>query len=167
MAILHAALMGLQQIQEDGFYERRVTSGLIRLDEGHDRPVWEHLSKDVRLIPRSPETIMFDGLILLAITELGLANLEAINLASIKSLENCHSYVDHYDLLKSSKHKAKAQESFIDLSNHEIQLGLYEKLAALLRGHQVNVIPLSGPGAEIVTELKRLGIKHEVFRRKS
>jgi hypothetical protein len=165
MAIIHTALMGLQKLSTEGFYEEKITSGLIRLDEGHDRPVWEHLSREARLIPYSPETIMLDGILLLAMTELGLNSVEGINTASKESVEECFNYIDTYDLKKSAHKASKSPAPFIDLSDEDVSNNLYDKLASLLQGHQVNIILLSGNGENLSRDLSRLGIKYEVYEK--
>ena len=142
MTILHSAIMGLEKINKDTFYEQRITTGLIRLDEGHDRPVWEHLSKKAKLIPYSPETIFLDGIILLAITELG------VELAELVKVEN--KALDD-------------QEHFIDLNLDSTPSAIYEKLANILKDHQLNVFALENKGDQFSEELSRLGIKHEIF----
>jgi len=142
MTILHTAIMGLEKINKDNFYEQRITTGLIRLDEGHDRPVWEHLSKKTKLIPFSPETIFLDGIILLAITELG---------------------VDLNDLVKGKNEALHDQDHFIDLNLDSTPSAIYEKLANILKDHKLNVFALENKGGQLSEELSRLGIKHEIF----
>ena len=92
MATEHTVLMGLESLMRtDDFVPSFRFNHFIRLDEGHDRPVWESLSSNAKLIPFSPEDIIVSGVYLLA--KINSNDQSFIDLSELQNLNEVDSHI--------------------------------------------------------------------------
>ena len=117
--------------------------GLVVLDEGFSRPHWAfaNISHEAfRLIPESPDTILLDGLLLIA-----------------------SEFLDHQEIQKSLRSAGAGSSRVIDLNSRSLDDAVRAKLAAALKGFTVLVICLAGSSvARQIAEAEKLGISFRV-----
>jgi hypothetical protein len=128
------------ELKEDSFLGTRSVSHIIRLDEGHSRPVWEWVQNDnvsnrsskSSWVPAMPETILEDGLLMLIADGLGEPSLAATA-----------------DGLRAR------DGSVVDLNVNPVDPTIRQNIGEALNGYVVTILNL--PGSHIPKLLKDFG----------
>ena len=137
--------------QAAGMAGGRQVDHSIRLDEGFDRPYWEWVqNKPVRAflgsvwVPEKPETLLLDGLLMLAA--------EGLNQPEILAAA---------DAIRRDK---GSNTTIVDIAQHPLDSALKQLLASALANYTVNIVCLPGSGVlRQIHELDSLGINYRLL----